>query len=325
MTSCRSGWFVVLLIAAWIIPAAASAQSSTELSPSMTIQSFDSRFKFAVRKLPSEYDYQTQQLMRARERHIQLLQQKEQALAAEQEQINAGYDYANRLFAAHKAAGDAVGMTEALGKISVFQKQATDLQNRSFAFAAYAQPSIDKYNNELIAIQADRAVRELMFGDASRASLIASQISGTQRIYQPRTDGGFVIIGPDGKYVLDANGQAKKFTTEDIAYAVYSLIGTPRGASERVTVRYRGEVPLDTFQCQQIDSSSFVKRVCYDVAQEYMVILLNGTYYHYCEIDRATVDGLLAAPSLGKYFNANIKGTGLDGPFDCRTHRVPEY
>ena len=56
-----------------------------------------------------------------------------------------------------------------------------------------------------------------------------------------------------------------------------------------------------------------------------MVILLKGTYFHYCEIDRGTVDALLGASSMGRYFQANIKGSGMDGPFDCRTYRVPEY
>jgi hypothetical protein len=58
---------------------------------------------------------------------------------------------------------------------------------------------------------------------------------------------------------------------------------------------------------------------------EYMVILLKGTYCHYCEIGQGTVDELLGAESMGKYFIANIKGSGSDGPFDCRTRRVPEY
>lgn len=110
-----------------------------------------------------------------------------------------------------------------------------------------------------------------------------------------------------------------------IAWCIALAALIPSVHAETVTVKYRGDVPLDTFQCQQIDRSSFVKRVCYDAAQQYMIISLNGTYYHYCEIDQGTVEGLLAAPSLGKYFNANIKGTGLDGPFDCRTHKVPEY
>jgi hypothetical protein len=96
-------------------------------------------------------------------------------------------------------------------------------------------------------------------------------------------------------------------------------------AAETVTVKYRGPVPLDTFQCATIDRSSLVKRVCYDAAQEYMVILLRGTYYHYCEIGQGVVNALLAADSMGRYFNANIKGSGSDGPFDCRTHRVPDF
>jgi hypothetical protein len=96
-------------------------------------------------------------------------------------------------------------------------------------------------------------------------------------------------------------------------------------AAESVYVKYRGPVPLDTFQCAAVDRSSLVKRVCYDAAQEYMIILLKGTYYHYCEIGQGTVDALLAADSMGRYFQANIKGNGSDGPFDCRTHRVPKY
>ncbi len=59
--------------------------------------------------------------------------------------------------------------------------------------------------------------------------------------------------------------------------------------------------------------------------KEYMVILLKGTYYHYCEIGKVTVDEFLGAASMGHYFNANIKGSGSDGPFDCRTHRIPAY
>jgi len=29
-------------------------------------------------------------------------------------------------------------------------------------------------------------------------------------------------------------------------------------------VKYRGEVPLDTFQCAAVDRSSLIGRVCYD-------------------------------------------------------------
>ncbi len=106
-----------------------------------------------------------------------------------------------------------------------------------------------------------------------------------------------------------------------VLYAALSGVA----AAETVFVKYRGPVPLDTFQCATIGRSSLVQRVCYDAAEHYMVILLKGNYYHYCEIGQGTVDALLGAESMGRYFNANIKGSGSDGPFDCRTHRVPAY
>jgi len=73
--------------------------------------------------------------------------------------------------------------------------------------------------------------------------------------------------------------------------------------AETVTVKYRGDVPLDTFQFQSVDCSSLVKRICYDASQQYMVISLNGTYYNDCEIDQGMVDSLLTAQLMGKYFN----------------------
>ncbi|MEY9161631.1 KTSC domain-containing protein [Bradyrhizobium japonicum] len=99
---------------------------------------------------------------------------------------------------------------------------------------------------------------------------------------------------------------------------------TSSAHAETVTVKYRGPVDLKTFTCQD-SKSSFVNRVCYDAANQYMLILLKDTYYHYCEIPKATVDALLSVDSHGRYYNANIKGSGKDGPYDCRTHKVPQY
>jgi KTSC domain-containing protein len=42
-------------------------------------------------------------------------------------------------------------------------------------------------------------------------------------------------------------------------------------------------------------------------------LTLRRTYCHYCEIDQGTVDALLAADSIGRYFQANIRGSGSDG------------
>jgi hypothetical protein len=90
--------------------------------------------------------------------------------------------------------------------------------------------------------------------------------------------------------------------------------------AETVIVKYRGAVDLAPFQCESVSRSSLVTRVCYDRKEQYMVIGLQGTYYHYCDIDAGTVAALRGAESMGRFFNSNIKGR-----FDCRTHRVPAY
>ena len=45
-----------------------------------------------------------------------------------------------------------------------------------------------------------------------------------------------------------------------------------------------------------------------------------GTYYHYCAIDADTISSLLSAPSMGRFFNSEIKGR-----FDCRVNPVSSY
>ena len=90
--------------------------------------------------------------------------------------------------------------------------------------------------------------------------------------------------------------------------------------AETVNVKYRGIVDLKPFSCKAVDRSSLVQRVCYDRREQYMIISLSGTYYHYCEIDAGTVSTLLGASSMGRYYNASIKGR-----FDCRVNRVPKY
>lgn len=102
------------------------------------------------------------------------------------------------------------------------------------------------------------------------------------------------------------------------------LIATPV-SSETVDVKYRGVVDLKPFACTDTPRSSFIQRVCYDKAQSYMLISLRGVYYHYCELPAVTFDAFVVAPSMGQFYNQRNKGSGSDGPFDCRTHRVPQY
>lgn len=106
-----------------------------------------------------------------------------------------------------------------------------------------------------------------------------------------------------------------------LGIAIALTVGLSGAAhAESVNVKYRGPVDLAPFQCESVSRSSLVTRVCYDRKEQYMVIGLQGTYYHYCEIDPGTVGALRGAESMGRYFNANIKGN-----FDCRTRRVPAY
>jgi hypothetical protein len=95
--------------------------------------------------------------------------------------------------------------------------------------------------------------------------------------------------------------------------------------AEAVDVKYYGALDLKPFSCTDITRSSFINRACYDKAKQFMVVQLKGTYYPYCEMPAATYDAFLNASSMGQYYNANIKGSGKDGPFDCRTHAVPKY
>jgi hypothetical protein len=126
----------------------------------------------------------------------------------------------------------------------------------------------------------------------------------------------------NGKHDWADRHESNRTCSDLLAAYIWRLCS---GTSESVTVKYRGDVDLAPFECVDIDRSSLVRRVCYDSGNQYMLIRLEETYYHYCEIDAGTVGALLEAPSMGRFFNAHIRGDGADGPFDCRTHRQPEY
>jgi hypothetical protein len=103
-------------------------------------------------------------------------------------------------------------------------------------------------------------------------------------------------------------------------FACVLCVGLSSARAESVYVKYRGEVDLSSFDCKYVTRSTFIRRVCYDWRNEYMLISLNGTFYHYCAIDAGTVASLLSAPSMGEFYNTSIKGN-----FDCRVYPVPDY
>lgn len=77
--------------------------------------------------------------------------------------------------------------------------------------------------------------------------------------------------------------------------------------AEEVFVKYRGPVNLDGFRCAATDSS-FVHRICYLPAKQYVVVLLGNTYYHYCRVPGSVVSDWLSAESKGRFYNAEVKG-----------------
>ena len=90
-----------------------------------------------------------------------------------------------------------------------------------------------------------------------------------------------------------------------------------------VNVEYRAD-PVDIaapyFEPLGRSDSSVVEGAWFDSENEYLVINLQGTVYHYCGIGSSTWSSLKSAESMGSYFQDSIKGN-----FDCRVFPVPVY
>jgi hypothetical protein len=103
-----------------------------------------------------------------------------------------------------------------------------------------------------------------------------------------------------------------------LAILLVRLAGASWADAETVDVEGRGAVDLKPFVCQDITRSSLVNRVCYDAAKQTMIVQLNSAYSQYCDVPTAARDSFLNAPSMGQYYNANIKGSGAQAPYQCR-------
>lgn len=93
-----------------------------------------------------------------------------------------------------------------------------------------------------------------------------------------------------------------------------------QASAETVMVKYRGALDLVHLHCEGVRQSSLVQRLCYDEGNEYVVVSLNGTYYHYCAVPPGVVSDWRSAPSMRQYVNAAIKGR-----YDCRNSLPPAY
>ena len=101
---------------------------------------------------------------------------------------------------------------------------------------------------------------------------------------------------------------------------LYWLFFSP--SSGYVNVKYRDDkVNVAASNFTALDrSDATVKGAWYDSGNEYMVIKLGGTYYHYCGMPSGAWSGFKAASSPYGYYQDDIKGN-----FDCRENPVPRY
>lgn len=103
-------------------------------------------------------------------------------------------------------------------------------------------------------------------------------------------------------------------------FVLIALFLPPASVAETVYVKYRGPVDLAPFKCSWIFRSSLVNRLCYDPKEQYVIVKLQKTYYHYCEVPSSIVDAWKDADSMGRFYLSFVKGR-----FDCRKNYVPSY
>lgn len=99
---------------------------------------------------------------------------------------------------------------------------------------------------------------------------------------------------------------------------VIILFSTKAALAETVFVKYKGPTDISKFNCE-LTKSSFIHRICYSEKEKYAVVLLGGTYYHYCRINDSVIKDWKLASSIGRFYNQRIKYT-----YDCRLGGVPK-
>lgn len=92
--------------------------------------------------------------------------------------------------------------------------------------------------------------------------------------------------------------------------------------AQQVFVKYRGMVDVGSghFKSYPLKQSSLVQEIYHDKPNNYLIVSLNGTYYHYCGIPQNVVDRWVTADSLGRFYGSYVKGN-----YDCRVYPVPKY
>lgn len=151
-----------------------------------------------------------------------------------------------------------------------------------------------------------------------------------------------IIMGIISPEKPNFSGNANTTSNNPIKIEKESQLSSP----EYITVKYRDD-PVDVsgknfealdlrdllnkyadlFSTGEIEKFD-VRSAWYDQNEEYLIINLRGTNYHYCEMPVSLWDGLKRAGSVDRgsleeldaYYEQNIKGN-----YDCRVNRLPTY
>ena len=107
------------------------------------------------------------------------------------------------------------------------------------------------------------------------------------------------------------------FVGATFLFFIFSL--TPSGL---VAVKYRPtKVDVSAANFQPLNrSDSTVKNAWYDTVNQYMIIKLSDTYYHYCGVPVDIWAGLKVSSSPYSYYRETLRGN-----FDCRLQPAPTY
>jgi hypothetical protein len=105
--------------------------------------------------------------------------------------------------------------------------------------------------------------------------------------------------------------------TAALALLTSTLLFYHSDPASAVEVKYWGEVDLTSYECTDTESS-FVHRICFEVNESHVVVLLRDTYYAYCNVDKGTVDDWVKADSKGRFYNQKVKDSSVNGRFSCR-------
>lgn len=76
---------------------------------------------------------------------------------------------------------------------------------------------------------------------------------------------------------------------------------------ETVSLRDGRKIVLDRFQCENIERSSFLKRVCHDPNTNQAVIYVNTSYYIYCRVTETAIEDMFNSSSMGRFFNQHFR------------------